>query len=257
MLDPDHQLCWMCSLGKCISLKYTLLYLYTLCSTLLCLFLMQLTPFSSRYTAGTGRERSPDQSFARGSGHLCTAAGPSLCKQWPHPTQGVTAATGAAGRPVPLCGCQCWGGPGLPVSALQLPIKAGPADTQCRLPCGRAVPAAALTAVSPEVCHPGLLCCKIDKKGKDRKEKKRKAKKRKEKKRKEKKRKEKKRKEKKRKEKKRKAKKRKDCAVRHQFDEKPSVIPGCPGVLQDRSCEMIMTTWWLACVASCNGWNGF
>jgi len=53
---------------------------------------------------------------------------------------------------------------------------------------------------------------------------------RKEKKRKEKKRKEKKRKEKKRKEKKRKEKKRKDYAFRRQFIEKPSIIPGCPGI---------------------------
>ena len=60
-------------------------------------------------------------------------------------------------------------------------------------------------------------------------EKKRKEKKRKEKKRKEKKRKEKKRKEKKRKEKKRKEKKGKDYAFRRQFNEKPSIIPGCPG----------------------------
>jgi len=54
-------------------------------------------------------------------------------------------------------------------------------------------------------------------------------KKRKEKKRKEKKRKEKKRKEKKRKEKKRKEKKRKDYTFWRQFNEKPSIIPGCPG----------------------------
>ncbi len=53
---------------------------------------------------------------------------------------------------------------------------------------------------------------------------------RKEKKRKEKKRKEKKRKEKKRKEKKRKEKKRKDYAFRRQFNEKPNIIQGCPGV---------------------------
>jgi len=39
---------------------------------------------------------------------------------------------------------------------------------------------------------------------------------------------EKKRKEKKRKEKKRKEKKRKDYTFRHQFNEKPSIIPGCP-----------------------------
>jgi len=39
----------------------------------------------------------------------------------------------------------------------------------------------------------------------------------------------KKRKEKKRKEKKRKEKKRKDYASRRQFNEKPSIIPGCPG----------------------------
>jgi len=38
-----------------------------------------------------------------------------------------------------------------------------------------------------------------------------------------------KRKEKKRKEKKRKEKKRKDYAFRRQFNEKPSIIPGCPG----------------------------
>jgi len=50
------------------------------------------------------------------------------------------------------------------------------------------------------------------------------------KKRKEKKRKEKKRKEKKRKEKKRKEKKRKDYTFRHKFSEKPSIIPGCPGI---------------------------
>ncbi len=43
-------------------------------------------------------------------------------------------------------------------------------------------------------------------------------------------RKEKKRKEKKRKEKKRKEKKRKDYAFRRQFNEKPSIIPGCPGM---------------------------
>jgi len=49
--------------------------------------------------------------------------------------------------------------------------------------------------------------------------------------RKEKKRKEKKRKEKKRKEKKRKEKKRKDYAFRRQFNEKPSIIPGCPGAM--------------------------
>jgi hypothetical protein len=122
--------------------------------------LMQLTPFSSPYTTGARRERSSHQSFAGGSGHLCTDAGPSLCKQWPHPTQGVTAPTGAAGRPVPLCGFKCWGGPGLPVSALRLPLKAGPADAQCRLPRGWAVPATALTAVSPKVCTLVLPCCK-------------------------------------------------------------------------------------------------
>jgi len=60
-------------------------------------------------------------------------------------------------------------------------------------------------------------------------EKHRKEKRREEKKRKEKKRKEKKRKEKKRKEKKRKEKKRKDYAFRRQFNEKPSIIPSCPG----------------------------
>jgi len=60
-------------------------------------------------------------------------------------------------------------------------------------------------------------------------EKTRKEKKRKDKKRKEKKRKEKKRKEKKRKEKKRKEKKRKYYTFRRQFNEKPSIIPGCPG----------------------------
>jgi len=43
-------------------------------------------------------------------------------------------------------------------------------------------------------------------------------------------RKEKKRKEKKRKEKKRKEKKRKDYAFRRQFNEKPNIIQGCPGV---------------------------
>ena len=197
------------------------------------IYLIQLTPFSSCHTAGARRERSPDQSFAGGGWHLCTGAGPSLRNQWPHPTQGAAAATGAAGRPVPLCGCQCWGGPALPVSALRLPLKAGPADPQCRLPCGWAVSAAALTAVSPEVCHPGLLCCKIGKKGKTRDGKKRKKTKQKE-------------------------KKRKDYIFRRQFNEKPSIIPGCPVVLQDRCCETVMlTTWWLACVASCNGWNGF
>ncbi len=148
------------------------------------LFLTQLTPFSSCYTTGAGRERSPDQSFARGSGYLCTGAGPSLCKQWSNPTQGAAAAAGAAGRPLSLCGCQCWCSPRFSMSTLRLSLKAGPADAQCRLPCGRAVPAAALTAILPQVCHLVLLC------------------------------------------------------------------------LQDRSCEMIMlTTWWLACVASCNGWN--
>jgi len=54
-----------------------------------------------------------------------------------------------------------------------------------------------------------------------------------EKKRKEKKRKEKKRKEKKRKEKKRKEKKRKDYAFRRQFNEKPSIVPGCPEIKRD------------------------
>jgi len=63
-----------------------------------------------------------------------------------------------------------------------------------------------------------------------------KEKKRKEKKRKEKKRKEKKRKEKKRKEKKRKEKKRLDYAFWRQFNEKPSSIPGCPGVLYCTIC---------------------
>ena len=58
-----------------------------------------------------------------------------------------------------------------------------------------------------------------------------KEKKREEKKRKEKERKGKERKEKKRKEKKRKGKERKDYAFRHQFNEKPSIIPGCPGVI--------------------------
>ncbi len=56
-------------------------------------------------------------------------------------------------------------------------------------------------------------CYIVEKKGKKRKEKKRK---------------EKKRKEKKRKEKKRKEKKRKDYAFWRQFNEKPSIIPGCP-----------------------------
>ena len=126
------------------------------------IFLMQLTSSSSRYTAGTGRERSPDQSLAGGSGHLCTGAGPALCKQWSHPAQGAAAAAGAAGRPLPLCGCQCWGGPRFPVSTLRLPLKAGLVDSQCRLPCGWAVPAAALTAVSPKVCHSVLLLLKTD-----------------------------------------------------------------------------------------------
>ena len=73
-------------------------------------------------------------------------------------------------------------------------------------------------------------------KEKKRKEKKRKEKKRKEKKRKEKKRKEKKRKEKKRKEKKRKEKTRLDYAFWHQFNEKPSITPGCPGQALCTSC---------------------
>ncbi len=70
-----------------------------------------------------------------------------------------------------------------------------------------------------------MLLCRLD----SELEKKRKEKKRKEKKRKEKKRKETKRKEKKRKEKKRKEKKRKDYTFWRQFNEKPSIIPGCPG----------------------------
>ncbi len=70
-----------------------------------------------------------------------------------------------------------------------------------------------------------MLLCRLD----SELEKKRKEKKRKEKKRKEKKRNEKKRKEKKRKEKKRKEKKRKDYTFWRQFNEKPSIIPGCPG----------------------------
>jgi len=55
-------------------------------------------------------------------------------------------------------------------------------------------------------------------------------------KRKEKKRKEKKRKEKKRKEKKRKEKKRKDYTFGCQFNEKPSIIPGCPGLCTLHEC---------------------
>ena len=79
-------------------------------------------------------------------------------------------------------------------------------------------------------CHgPMQVMSTKKRKEKKRKEEKRKEKKRKEKKRKEKKRKEKKRKEKKRKEKKRKEKKRKDYVSRRQFNEKPSIIPGCPG----------------------------
>ena len=153
MQDPAK-----CSKHPCTN---AVLFVFSARSALLFhIFLMQLTPFSSRYTAGARRERSSHQSFAGGSGHLCTAAGPSLCKQWPHPTQGAAAASGAAGRPLPFCGCQCWHSPGLPVSTLRIPLKAGPADAQCRLPCGWAVPPAALTAILPEVCHSVLLCCK-------------------------------------------------------------------------------------------------
>jgi len=62
------------------------------------------------------------------------------------------------------------------------------------------------------------------------------------KKRKEKKRKEKKRKEKKRKEKKRKEKKRKQYTCQHQFDEKPSAVPGCPVAGQYNCWCVIRTT---------------
>ncbi len=88
-----------------------------------------------------------------------------------------------------------------------------------------------------------------------RKEKKRKEKKRKEKKRKEKKRKETKRKEKKRKEKKRKEKKRKDYTFWRQFNEKPSIIPGCPGWMtvsyQQCGGAWLLLPFWLVHVHFC------
>ena len=101
---------------------------------------------------------------------------------------------------------------------------------------------ATLVAPSIEMKHRGE---------KKRKEKKRKEKKRKEKKRKGKEKKGKKRKEKKRKEKKRKDKTRQDNACWRQFDEKPSILPGCPGT---KHILFAMCSSFVSKLASC--WSG-
>ena len=100
------------------------------CTSSCCSRLGPLCVLMAAVSAGFGRERRPDKGDAGGGRRLRPGPRAALCQQRSHSAKGVAGAAGEAGRPLPLCGHQCWGCLGGRVPALRLPLQAGAAGCQ-------------------------------------------------------------------------------------------------------------------------------